>query len=110
MTALDAAASAELDLLLQPTSEPALTADERVRVQTIAASYGLAMALYRGWTAKCAKAAPGVDVKAGDVSQSASQVYAHCIAQRDHWAVQAGVATVAATTRAGFRSVPSRRA
>ena len=37
------------------------------------------------------KAAGKVDIKAGDVSKSASQLYAHCVAERDRWAAAAGV-------------------
>lgn len=92
----DTEARANLALLLQPSVAPALTdaeVDQLVAVAVIDDPRALAVALYQGWSAKTAKAAGKVDVKAGDVSQSASQLHAHCAAEAARWGAAAGVRT-----------------
>ena len=89
-------ARAQLTLLLQPASAPALTdseVDQLTTYATIDDPRALPYALYLGWTAKAAKATAKVDIKAGDVAQSASQLHDHCVAEAARWAVTAGVET-----------------
>lgn len=102
-----------LALRLQPQAEPALTLAEVESLVVIGVAQSLRVALYMGWDAKAAKALADHDIASGDNELKLSQVYKHCIQQRDNYLTGTadGVADegLAPVVKRGVRSVRTVR-